>query len=107
MVLQVNQQSWHGYVDTYVPRRDTFLLYRHARFFISDIFLESLFHLSNDLVHMGTSDLVFENKLKFIFLSFKKHLKIYLHVANYLSQQRAKNLVQILCIVGYTKMTNV
>jgi hypothetical protein len=57
------------------------------------------------LVHIDTSDLDLK-KMKIIFLSFKK-IKKCPHAANYLSNQRAKNLVQILYILRYTKMTNV
>jgi hypothetical protein len=45
----------------------------------------------------------FGKKMKTIFLILKKKVKKYSLVANYLSHQRAKNLVQILCILGYTK----
>jgi hypothetical protein len=34
-------------------------------------------------------------------------MKKYLHVANYLSHQSVKNLVQILYILDYTKITNI
>jgi hypothetical protein len=57
---------------------------------------------SEDLVHMGTSDLVLK-KLKIIFLSSKKSENKNLCVANYLFHKRAKYHVHILCILGYKK----
>jgi hypothetical protein len=45
--------------------------------------------MSKDLVHMGTSDLIFKKKLQIIFVSLKKIETKYSHVANYLSHQRA------------------
>jgi hypothetical protein len=52
---------------------------------------------------MGTSDFILK-KLKSYFYVSKK-IDFFLHVANYLSNQRAKNIVQIICILGYTKIT--
>jgi hypothetical protein len=46
-------------------------------------------------------------KLKSYFCVTKIYKKKYLHVGNYLSHKRAKTHVQILCILGYTKMKNV
>jgi hypothetical protein len=63
--------------------------------------------LSEDLVHMGTSDPAFKKILKIIFLSFKKSENKYLDIANYLSHKRAKDHVQMFCILVYTKKTNV
>jgi hypothetical protein len=63
--------------------------------------------MSEDLVHMGTSDPVFKKYPKIIFLSVKKSENKNLDVVNYLSHGREKNHVQILCILGYTKKTNV
>jgi hypothetical protein len=58
------------------------------------------YSISEDLVHINTSNLVFSNKN----LSFK-NVDFFLHVANYLAHKHAKIHIQILCILCYTKMT--
>jgi phosphopantetheine adenylyltransferase len=55
---------------------------------------------------MGTSDAFLKKNKKNHIFEFQK-LKKYLDVVKYLSHKPAKHHVQILCIVGYAKMTNV
>jgi hypothetical protein len=63
---------------------------------------------SKDLVRMGTSDLIFFKKMKIIFFKFLKEsennirMQLTIYPAN-----TQENLVQIVCILGHTRITNV
>jgi hypothetical protein len=46
------------------------------------------------------------NKLKTIFSMFQKNLKLILGIVNVVSHKHAKSRHEILCVLGYTKMTN-